>query len=157
VREVYRELERRKRLLTRFGEQIDWGPLTVFLTGNGAATAAFEKLSPRGAPYLAMGNREPPDRKYQDHPVDYFPAGATAFYRVFNFEWVHVEPDRPQRHGPMEPAARNRLRALVQTAREKGYWLRTWTPQPGDLREPGSPPGAVACGPGRRPRDDRCR
>jgi glycerophosphoryl diester phosphodiesterase len=128
VREIFRDLDRRKRLLTRFSDRVEYGPLTVLLTGDNAAIAAFERMSPRGRPYLAMGNREPPGREYRDDVAGYFPQPATPFYRVFNFEWAHIEPDRAARRtGPLTPAARDRLRALAETARRQGYWLRTWT------------------------------
>ena len=128
VEEVYRDLERHRRLLTRFGGNVDYGPLTVILTGDNAAIAAFEKRNRGHGPYLAMGNREPPERQYQDNVADYFEADATPFYRVFNFEWAHIEPDREKRRAePLPETAPARLRKLAQTAHQKGYWLRTWT------------------------------
>jgi hypothetical protein len=128
IEEVYRDLDRRRRLLTRFGDQVDYGPLTVMLTGDNAAIASFEKRSRGNGPYLAMANREPVERQYQDNVTAYFDADATPFYRVFNLEWVHLEPDREaRRSGPLPESARTRLRALAELARQKGYWLRTWT------------------------------
>jgi hypothetical protein len=128
IEEIYQDLKLRRRLLTRFGDQVDYGPLTVMLTGDNAAIAAFEKRNRGSGPYLAMGNREPAGRQYQDNVAAYFDADATPFYRVFNFEWVHLEPDREaRRSGPMPEAARARLRALAELAHQKGYWLRTWT------------------------------
>jgi hypothetical protein len=128
VEQVYRELERRRALLSRFGERIEYGPLTVLLTGDRAAIAAFERRSRGHGPYLAMGDQEPPGREYRDNVADYVPDQATAFYRVFNFDWKHVEPDPDARkQGPMPPEARARLQALAELAHQKGYWLRAWT------------------------------
>lgn len=128
VRELYGDLQRRSRLVSRFGSQIDYGPLTVLLTGDNRAIAAFEKLHPARGPYLAMGNREPPERQYRENLEEYFPEPPTAFYRVYNFEWSHIEPDRDaRRNGPLPGNARDRLRAFAELARRKGYWLRTWT------------------------------
>lgn len=128
VEEVYRGLERRQRLLTRFGEKVDYGPLTVLLTGDNAAIAAFEKRNRGHGSYLAMGNREPAGREYEDNVAAYFPAEATPFYRVFNFEWAHIEPSPgARRTEPLSEAALARLGKLAELAHQKGYWLRTWT------------------------------
>ena len=134
VKEVYRLLSLHRDLVTTAGTRGDppdkplrFGPLTVILTGDNSAIAQFEKLTPDGEPYLAMGNREPLDRKFQENIENYIPALATAFYRVFNFEWKHIERDPNFQAGPFTPAKRARLQALVKLAHAKGYWLRTWT------------------------------
>ncbi len=128
VEELYRDLERRRELLTLFGKSIDYGPLTVLLTGDPGAIAAFEKLHPRSGPYLAMGNRQPSFAGFQEDLQTYFPDDATEFYRVYNFEWAHIEPDAAlRRSGPLPETARRRLQAFADLAHRKGYWLRTWT------------------------------
>ncbi len=127
VEEVLRLLSQRRALVTTAADQLDWGPLTVILTGNNRAIAQFEKLSAAGGPYLAMGNREPPERKFREEVAGYIPEPATAFYRVFNFEWKHVEREPNDRAGAWRPAERARLGELVRAAHRKGYWLRAWT------------------------------
>jgi glycerophosphoryl diester phosphodiesterase len=128
VEQVYRELEQRQALLSRFGKAIEYGPLTVLLTGDRGAVAAFERRNRGNGPYLAMGDEEPPGREYRESIADYLPAAATAFYRVFNFDWKHVEPDREARkQGPLPKAALARLKTLVDLAHQRGYWLRAWT------------------------------
>lgn len=135
VKEVHELLNRHRDLLTTPGKRGDdpiqtplrFQPLTVILTGDNAAIAQFEKLTPQGEPYLAMGNREPVERKFQESVAAYFPEPATAFYRVFNFEWKHIERDRNSEAGAFTVAERTRLDALVKTAHAKGYWVRTWT------------------------------
>src|SRR5262249_1367424 len=106
---------------------VSFGPLTVILTGDNSAIAQFEKLTRDGEPFLAIGNREPPDRKFQENVASYFPERATPFYRVFNFEWKHIERDLNSQAGAFTPAKLARLEALVKLAHAKGYWLRTWT------------------------------
>ena len=135
VNETRALLNRHRDLLTTFGQRGDpraetpprFGPLTVLLTGDNAAIAQFEKLTPPGEPYLAMANREPPDRKFQENVADYFLDPATPFYRVFNFEWKHIERDKNRDAGPFTAAESARLAALVKLAHDKGYWVRTWT------------------------------
>lgn len=126
VAEVYRLLRRHRKLLTTAGEDLRYGPLTVLLTGDNAAIAAFARLHPPGERYLAIGNREPLGREYRENVAEYFPEAATGFYRVFNFEWKHVEQVY-RREEPLSGAERERLEALARAAHEKGYWLRTWT------------------------------
>ncbi len=135
VKEVYGLLREHRDLMTTAGRRgdppaaapVDWGPLTVVLTGDNSAIAQFEKLTPSSEPYLAMGNREPPGRKFREDVAEYFPEPATAFYRVFNFQWKHIERDPNFKAGAFTAAERSRLDALVKLAHQKGYWLRTWT------------------------------
>ncbi len=134
VKEVYRLLHLHRDLITTAGRRDDppdtplrFGPLTVILTGDASAIAQFEKLTRDGELYLAMGNCEPPDRKFQENAASYFPEPATAFYRVFNFEWKHIERDPNSQAGDFTPIKRARLETLAKLAHAKGYWLRTWT------------------------------
>ena len=135
VKEAYALLDKYRELLTTAGKRGDapgetplrFGPLTVILTGDNSAIAQFEELAPPGEPYLAIGNREPPERKFQENVAAYIPQPATAFYRVFNFEWKHIERDPNPKAGAFTPAERARLEALVKLAHAKGYWVRTWT------------------------------
>ena len=130
VKEIYDLLGRHGELLTTFGRgggPPEFGPLTVMLTGDNVAIARFESLTGPDEPYRAMGNREPPGGKFQEDVNNYFPLPATAFYRVFNFEWKHIERDPNFRAGAFTPAERARLQALVKLAHRKGYWVRAWT------------------------------
>ena len=135
VREVHALLSRYRELLTNPGRRSDppattplrYGPLTVLLTGDNSALAQFEALTTDQEVYLAIGNREPPERKYRNQIADYFAQPATAFFRVFNFEWVHIEKDPNPQAGAFTRAERARLQALVKMAHQKGYWLRAWT------------------------------
>jgi Glutathione S-transferase, C-terminal domain len=135
VQEVRAWLTRHRRLLTTYGKRGDrpqstpvrWEPLTVLLTGDQDAIALFERLTPEGEPYLAMGNREPADRQFHNNVADYIPQPATAFYRVFNFNWQYIEGQPNSKAGAFTPAERARLRAFVEAAQAKGYWLRAWT------------------------------
>ncbi len=128
VQQTYELLLRHRDLLTTFSARgIEYRPLTVMLTGDNAAIAQFERLTPPGEPFLAMANREPPDRKFREDLSRYFPEPATPFYRVFNFEWKHIERDPNNQAGAFTSAERARLRALVEMAHAKGYWVRTWT------------------------------
>ncbi|HZS52641.1 MAG TPA: hypothetical protein VFA54_17360 [Bryobacterales bacterium] len=135
VKQVYQFLQRRRALITACGKRgdspatpLDWRPLTVLLSGDQEAIAMFERLTPPTEPYLAMGNREPPnDNKFQENVANYFPEPATAFYRVFNFNWAHIEKSRNNQAGDFTPEERNRLIELVEAGRSKGYWLRAWT------------------------------
>jgi len=135
VREVYDLLQRLRSLVTTCGKRgespadspMRWRPLTVLLSGDPQAIAAYEQMTPPGDAYLAMGNREPPENKFRENVEDYFPQPATAFYRVFNFNWAHVEKTRNNEAGPFTPAKRARLDALVTAAHRKGYWSRAWT------------------------------
>lgn len=135
VKEVRAWLRRHRKLVTACGRRGDppqqtplrWRPLTVLLTGDPAAIALFERLTPNGEPYLAMGNREPVDREFHESVAAYFPGPATAFYRVFNFNWQYVELGPNPKAGAFTPAKRARLQAFVKTAHAEGYWLRAWT------------------------------
>lgn len=135
VKEVRAWLRRHRKLVTTCGRRGDppqqtpvrWRPLTVILTGNTAAIALFERLTPAGELYLAMGNREPAARESYENVAAYFPEPATAFYRVFNFNWRYIERDPNPQAGAFTPAERARLQALVAAAHSKGYWLRFWT------------------------------
>ena len=129
VQELRQLLEQRRDLVTkakRNGE-LEWAPLTVILSENAAAIAMFESLTPPGEPYLAMGVREPPERKFQADVASYFPRPATPFYRLFNFDWKHVENAKNPEAGALTTAERTRLRHIVRLARENGYWTRAWT------------------------------
>lgn len=135
VQEVYDLLHRLRSLVTACGRRgeppesapLGWQPLTVVLSGDPEAIAAYEKLTPDSEPYLAMGNREPPENKFRENVADYFPEPATAFYRVFNFNWGHIEGGRNDQAGEFTAAKRARLEELVRVGHAKGYWLRAWT------------------------------
>lgn len=101
-------------------------PLTVLLTGHAAAIARYEAAVADGEPFLAMGNREPAERRFREEIAEYFPQPATVFYRVFNFQWIHIEREPNSKAGAFTAAEESRLRSLVETARQEGYWLRAW-------------------------------
>jgi hypothetical protein len=133
VREIYDLLHRYRDLITTAGRRgdgpatsLDFGPLAVALTGDNSAIAQFEQLTKPGEPYLAIANREPPDRKFQENVADYITEPATAFYRIFNFEWKHIEGVPNNKAGDFTASKRARLNALAAAAHSKGYWLRTW-------------------------------
>jgi len=74
-----------------------------------------------------MGNRQPASSAFRENIADYFSAPASPFYRVFNFEWKHVEGEANAKAGAFTPAERSRLRSLVEMAHRQGYWIRFWT------------------------------
>jgi hypothetical protein len=126
VRYVYDLLGSYRPWLTLFGDEIEWGPLTVFLTGNASAILQFRELSSRDSKYLAMANREP--SRFEADPSAYFREPADNFYRFYNFNWgQHVEQAKNPEAGAFTAVKRARLRALVGAAKQKGYWLRFWT------------------------------
>ncbi len=129
ARELHDLLRQHRDLMTRSLRSGDlrWGPLTVILSENAAAIALFEKLTPPEEPYLAMAVREPPERKFQENIAAYIPQRATPFYRLFNFDWKIIERVANPEAGAFTRPERARLEALVKLAREKGYWIRTWT------------------------------
>jgi hypothetical protein len=128
VREIYDLVRSKRPLLTTFTpERINWGPLTVLLTGNLSAIEQFRALMPVSEPYFAIGNRQPLDNKPLASAADYFREPADNFFRVYNFDWVHVEGAKNSDAGSFTATERSRLRALVNAGHKKGYWLRFWT------------------------------
>jgi len=126
VRELHKLLRRHRDLLTTSsrGGELRIGPLTVILS---SAIALFEQLTPAGEPYQALVVREPPERQYQEDLAACFPYPATAFYRLFNFDWKHIEKEANRQAGAFTAAERPPLRELVKLVNQKGYWTRAWT------------------------------
>ena len=73
---------------------------------------------------------------YSDVPVGgrlrLFAAGkpdrnADNFRRWVNYSWAEVEPEGQTRAGDWTPADAARLKALVENAHKRGYWIRFYT------------------------------
>jgi hypothetical protein len=52
---------------------------------------------------------------------------ADNFRRWVNYAWKDVEPEGQVRAGDWSPADAARLRALVENAHQRGYWIRFYT------------------------------
>ena len=87
----------------------------LILTSDGAQQAKvfYENVPPGGR--LRMFAAGSPDRN------------ADNFRRWLNYPWSKVEPEGQPRAGDWSPKDAARLKALVDDAHKRGYWIRFYT------------------------------
>lgn len=119
---------------------LDWKPLLVLTEDNDTQEQVFykrlavgDKLRLFGSAHLnekALAGLDTKQREYalaHAAPDVLLPTHVTNYRRWWNNSWLEVEEGGQRRAGAWTTAADQRLRALVDHAHRRGFWIRFYT------------------------------
>ena len=107
-------------------QALDLKPLLVLSKGNGSEFEAFYGRVPTGDKLLVFGVARTSSGP-ATAPEEIFALPSDNFRRWWNSAWSVIETGGQRRAADWTAAEASRLKALVERAHERGYWVRLYT------------------------------